>query len=136
MHQPDDDPNDPFDPSCVVQLEGETDQDYASRKRDATVYRGRLEAIKLTGDANVPRGEPSFIVDDFGKGDAVINVDHPNLRITARVFECRGHIARNGFTNGESPLFHGLAGWSRSLWLGWADCVSPRQMSTSTRSCG
>lgn len=33
---------------------------------DTAPYKGRLEAIKLTGDPNVPRGEPTWFVQDLG----------------------------------------------------------------------
>jgi hypothetical protein len=107
VHQHDDDPDDPpFDPDSIVRLEGETDEQYATRQRDAVVYRGRLEAIKLTGDANIPRGEVTFVVDELGNGGAEVHVEHPRLRFSARAIESRGHIARTGFANGECrPCF-------------------------------
>jgi len=37
-----------------------------SDPNDTAPYKGRLEAIKLTGDPNIPRGEPTWFVQDLG----------------------------------------------------------------------
>ncbi|KAL2163320.1 hypothetical protein VTH06DRAFT_5377 [Thermothelomyces fergusii] len=109
IHQPDD--NDEKDGSsaaaAVERREGESDEAYAARRRDAAVYRGRLEAIKLTGDANVPRGEVSFVVDDLGPA-GLIRTETAAPFEGARVVSSRGHIANNGFashTYVDSELF-------------------------------
>ena len=119
LYQPDDEPDDPpFDPDSIIRLDGETDEEYAARQRDAVVYRGRLEAIKLTGDANVPRGEVSFVVDELGVGGTEVHVEHPRVRFSARAIESRGHIARTGYANGECyPCFYFCV---VRRWLGWA----------------
>jgi hypothetical protein len=102
LHQPDDDPA--AEPIDVARLEGETDESYSNRKRDAAVYRGRLEAVKLTGDANVPRGEYSFVVDDLGEG-GLVRIETEAPFEGARVVKSRGHIANNGFSNSEFFFF-------------------------------
>lgn len=119
LTQPDDDDFvPPLDPDSISRLDGETDAQYAKRQRDAVMYRGRLEAVKLTGDANVPRGEVTFVVDELGNGGTEIHVEHPNMTFSARAIESRGHIARTGFANGEC--------WPCSCvrdmrwWFGWA----------------
>ncbi|KAK3321844.1 F-box domain-containing protein [Apodospora peruviana] len=98
INQPDDDPDEPDDPDSIVRRETETDEEFARRKHDETVYRGRLEAIKLTGDANVPRGEYTFVADDIGeKGFVTVVQDEPF--VGARVVSSKGHIAHTGFLN-------------------------------------
>ncbi|KAK3317781.1 hypothetical protein B0T19DRAFT_435566 [Cercophora scortea] len=97
IHQPDDD--DPLDAdTTLVRGADETDESFAQRKADQTVYRGRLEAIKLTGDPNVPRGEFTFVVDDLGD-DGFLEVVQDEPFKGARVVKSRGHIANTGFVN-------------------------------------
>ncbi|KAF2202514.1 F-box domain-containing protein [Delitschia confertaspora ATCC 74209] len=59
-------------------------------------YQGRIEAIKLTGDPNVPRGEYTFIAPDIGP-DGLLRVAHEELFKGARVVRALGHIASRGF---------------------------------------
>ena len=61
--------------------------------------RGRLEAIKLTGDPNVPRGEYTWIAEDIGpKG--LVRVAYEKMFEGARVVRSLGHCAGDGFRNG------------------------------------
>lgn len=101
IHQPDDDDGVDGDESNVAQLDGESDEAYAARKRDLAVFRGSLRAVKLTGDANVPRGECSFVVDDLAAG-GVVRIATEEPFVGARIVDSRGHVAANGFANGES----------------------------------
>ncbi len=62
---------------------------------------GRLEAIKLTGDPNVPRGEYTWIAEDIGpKG--LIRIAHEDIFKGARVVKSRGNTANRGYRNRES----------------------------------
>ncbi|KAK0649014.1 hypothetical protein B0T16DRAFT_308003, partial [Cercophora newfieldiana] len=96
IHQPDDAPGVTFDPESLVQGEEESDEAFSQRKTDAMVYRGRLEAIKLTGDPHVPRGEITFSVDDLGEGGFLGVLEDPPFAGT-RVVRSRGHVAEQGF---------------------------------------
>ncbi|KAF5863902.1 hypothetical protein ETB97_009188 [Aspergillus alliaceus] len=63
---------------------------------DGIIQQGSLEAIKLTGDPNVPRGEVSFKSDDIGpKG--LVRVADEKLFHGARIVRSRGHVAGLGF---------------------------------------
>lgn len=62
---------------------------------------GSLEAIKLTGDPNVPRGEISFVSHDIGPG-GFVRVANEVLFPGARVVRSQGHVAGLGFRDGES----------------------------------
>lgn len=88
------------DEEPLTQLKGETEAEFQERFLRERVYRGRLEAIKLTGDANVPRGEYTFVADDLGE-DGFIGVAQEPPFQGARVVKSKGHIASTGFINGE-----------------------------------
>ncbi|MCJ1322558.1 hypothetical protein MMC15_007907 [Xylographa vitiligo] len=57
---------------------------------------GRLEAIKLTGDPHVPRGEHTWIAEDIGKGGLIRVADERNFK-GARIVKSWSHIAASGF---------------------------------------
>lgn len=72
----------------------------AAARDDDSVFRGALEAVKLTGDPNVPRGEHTFIADDIGPNGLVrIATERPFMG--ARVVRSRGHVAARGFMHGK-----------------------------------
>lgn len=78
----------------------ETDESWEKRRQDAHIYRGRLEAIKLTGDPNIPRGEQSFIVNDLGPDGFVGISDEAPFKGT-RMVHSLGHVANTGFVDGK-----------------------------------
>ncbi len=65
--------------------------------------RGRLEAVKLTGDHNVPRGEYTWIADDIGPQGLIRIADEPTFR-GARIVRSKGHIAAHEFRNGMMAI--------------------------------
>jgi hypothetical protein len=102
IHQPDD-PDDDFDPTTITRRHDETDGEFAQRRADETVFRGRLEAIKLTGDPNVPRGQCTFVAEDLGENGLVTVVPGQEKPFGgARIVRSRGHVADDGFRNGGS----------------------------------
>lgn len=88
------------DEKPLTKLEGETEAAFEERFLNERVYRGRLEAVKLTGDANVPRGEYTFVADDLGEDGFIGIAQEPPFQ-GARVVKSKGHIAHLGFINGE-----------------------------------
>lgn len=75
---------------------GNAGEDDTDEQAEEAPYRGRLEAIKLTGDPNVPRGEYTFIADDIGR-KGLIRIAEERPFIGARIVKSRGHIAARGF---------------------------------------
>lgn len=71
---------------------------------DMTDYKdvptGRLEAVKLTGDPNIPRAEYTFVAPDIGHG-GFVRVADEELFKGARVVRSAGHIAHRGFRDGR-----------------------------------
>ncbi|KAI0169388.1 F-box domain-containing protein [Hypoxylon sp. FL1284] len=86
------------DEKPLTRLEGESEAAFQERFLSERVHRGRLEGIKLTGDANVPRGEYSFVADDLG-ADGFIGISQEPPFQGARVVKSKGHIAHLGFIN-------------------------------------
>ncbi|CAN8101280.1 unnamed protein product [Discula destructiva] len=90
----------PFDAAAfdATRTEDETDAEFAARRADARKYRGSLEAIKLTGDPNVPRGECTFRAADLGEEGYETTIEAPPFA-GARVVRSQGHVAMTGFTH-------------------------------------
>ncbi|OAQ63590.2 F-box domain-containing protein [Pochonia chlamydosporia 170] len=120
INQPDDPPITDVELGLVREAE-EADGAWEKRRREAHMYRGRLEAIKLTGDPNVPRGEYTFVADDLGPGGYVGIATDPPFAGT-RVVKSKGHVAATGFVRDkyiESQLL--LIGPNRlaQYWVGF-----------------
>jgi len=79
-----------------ARVEDEDDDD----DDDDGTCKGRLEAIKLTGDPNVPRGEYTWIAEDIGRRGLLRIAEEPLFR-GARVVRSRGHVAARFFKDGR-----------------------------------
>lgn len=76
------------------------------RKGEDGSCAGRLEAIKLTGDPNVPRGEYTWVAEDIGSG-GLLRVAGEKMFRGARVVRSLGHSAARGFREGQYFRFEG-----------------------------
>ena len=94
---------DPAVDSNVTEAEGSTAQiprtgneESAQNTPTGNWEYGRLEAIKLTGDINVPRGQYTWIAEDIGpKG--LIRIGNEQMFAGARMVKSWGRIAGRGF---------------------------------------
>ena len=84
---------------------GYTSVPFQTTRQGVTDYKdvptGRLEAIKLTGDPNIPRGEYTFVAPEIGHGGFMRVADEEIFR-GARIVRSAGHIAARGFRDGKS----------------------------------
>ena len=78
----------------------ESSEDPAPTQESSQSYipSGRIEAIKLTGDENVPRGECTWFADDIGDGALVRVGDEERFR-GARIVRSMGQVAQSNFRN-------------------------------------
>lgn len=99
VNQPDDPPATDLELGLKRGAE-ESEDDWQTRRLDARKYRGRLEAIKLTGDPNIPRGEYTFVADDLGP-EGYVGDAQDELFAGARMVRSKGHVAAAGFQRGK-----------------------------------
>jgi hypothetical protein len=77
-------------------------EDEVDTTHDGIVQKGSLEAVKLTGDPNVPRGEHTFFADDIGP-DGLLCVADSRPFTGARIVRSKGHVAGLGFRDVMYP---------------------------------
>lgn len=86
-------------PATTSTTSQSSDSDQSESDSQGIVHSGSLEAIKLTGDPNIPRGEISWIAEDIGR-DGLIRIADEAPYQGARVVHSTGHTANLGFRNG------------------------------------
>lgn len=96
LNQPD--AKETFDESTIIKQSDESQEQFLARKKDAQIYRGRLEAIKLTGDPNIPRGEYTFVAEDIGEAGLVRIAKEDQFK-GARIVKSKGQLANRNFIN-------------------------------------
>ncbi|KAH8682649.1 hypothetical protein BX600DRAFT_479149 [Xylariales sp. PMI_506] len=94
IHQPDSEGDKASQP--LARRSNETDDQFEERFLRERVYKGALEAIKLTGDVNVPRGEHSFIAKDLSNAGNPRFAREPPFS-GARIVSAQGHVAHDDF---------------------------------------
>jgi hypothetical protein len=80
------------------------EQEVLKKQENEGIYHGSMQAVKLTGDPNIPRGEYTFVADDIGPHGLIRIAEEYPFR-GARVVRSRGHVAARGFQEGESFVF-------------------------------
>lgn len=83
------------------------------------IQKGTLNAVKLTGDPNVPRGEVTFTASDIGPRGLVRVAEEDPFK-GARIVRSHGHVAGLGFRDGKSIVFAGGL-WAELLTLDFLD---------------
>lgn len=127
--------NQPDDPPATDEELGlfrgdsESDEKWAKRRLETRQYRGRLEAVKLTGDPNIPRGEYSFVADDLGP-EGFVGVATDSIFAGARIVKSKGHVAATGF-------LRGACSWAFCSFICWtiADYAQINSLKASSFSC-
>lgn len=76
-----------------------------TEQQDPPGCTGRLEAIKLTGDPNVRRGEYTWIAEDIGHHGLIRVAEEPIFK-NARIVRSWGHVASPGFVDGMHNVLH------------------------------
>ncbi|KAL6924270.1 hypothetical protein FSHL1_001525 [Fusarium sambucinum] len=104
VHQPDDETPATDEELGLIRGETETEDVWVARRDEGRTYQGRLEAIKLTGDPNVPRGEITFMAKDLG--DLVDGPPADPRFQGMKMVHSQGHIADTGFISDRFVKSH------------------------------
>ena len=91
-------------PGNMADDDPQTGETTSAKEKDGSfACGGRIEAVKLTGDSNVPRGEYSWIANDIGPAGfvGIGKVAFPGVRVV----RSQGHLASPGFQDGMLRLW-------------------------------